>query len=89
MTIVDSKAGEYVAMKLEFSRPFQCENDVTFALVPNDEGTRVSWVMDAKNNLFSKIFSLVISMDKMIGKDFEEGLSKLNSIAQSDAEGLS
>ncbi|WP_010582867.1 SRPBCC family protein [Schlesneria paludicola] len=88
LTIVDSKPNEYVAMKLEISRPFKCENDVKFALVPNSDGTRVSWILDGKNNLISKAFSLIVSMDKMVGKDFEEGLSKLNSIAQSDVEGL-
>lgn len=87
MTIVDSKPGESVSMKLEFTRPFKAKNDVTFALVPNDDGTRVSWILDGKNNFMAKFFSLLINMDTMIGKDFEEGLAKLNSIAQSDAEG--
>lgn len=88
LTIVDSKPHEYVAMKLEFSRPFQCENDVRFTIVPMNEGTRVSWIMDGKNNLFSKAFGLIMSMDKMVGNDFEVGLSNLNSIAQADAESL-
>ena len=82
MTIEEAKPGELVRMKLEFSRPFKATNEVNFKLEPCDGGTRVSWIMDGKNNFVSKAMSLFMDMDKMVGKDFEQGLANLNAVAQ-------
>jgi hypothetical protein len=82
LTIVESKPDELVSMKLEFSRPFKCTNEVNFRLAPGDGGTRVSWIMDGKSNFIMKAMSLFCNMDKMMGKDFEQGLANLESIAQ-------
>ena len=82
LTIVDSTPGEIVTMKLEFTRPFKCQNRVDFKLVPTGSGTQVSWIMEGKNNFISKAMSLFINMDKMCGKDFEQGLANLNTVAQ-------
>lgn len=83
MTIVDSKPGELVTMKLDFTRPFKATNEVNFKLEPSGGGTQLSWIMDGKHNFMSKAISLVMDMDKMVGKDFEKGLAKLNTVAQS------
>jgi Polyketide cyclase / dehydrase and lipid transport len=81
-TILESNAGEFVSIKLEMFRPFACANHVTFKLVPNASGTRVSWIMEGKNNFIVKAFSLVMSMDAMVGKEFEEGLANLDALAR-------
>src|SRR5262249_18024792 len=82
LTILESKPGELVSMKLEFSRPFKANNQVNFKLAPSDGGTRVSWIMDGKNNFITKAMSIFMDMDKMVGKDFEQGLANLNTLAQ-------
>ncbi len=82
MTIVASKPGELVSMKLEFSRPFKCTNEVNFILALSEGGTRVSWIMDGKNNFMTNAMSLFMPMDKMVGKDFEQGLANLNRAAR-------
>jgi carbon monoxide dehydrogenase subunit G len=82
MTIVAIKPDELVSMKLEFSRPFKATNEVNFKLVPSEGGTRVSWIMDGKNNFMTKAMSLFMNMDKMVGKDFEQGLVNLDRVAQ-------
>jgi hypothetical protein len=86
LTIVESKPGELVSMRLEFSRPFKCDNQVNFRIVPSDGGTRVSWIMDGKNNFMGKFMSLIMDMDKMVGTDFEHGLANLNTVAQAEAQ---
>jgi hypothetical protein len=86
MTIVDSRPGELVSMKLEFSRPFKATNEVNFKLVSRESGTRVSWIMDGKKNFISKGMSLFMDMDKMVGKDFEQGLTNLNTVAQAETQ---
>ena len=88
MTILESKPGELVSMKLEFFRPFAGTNQVKFTLAPSEGGTRVSWIMDGKYNFITKTMGLFMSMDKMIGTDFEQGLANLNTVAQAKAPSL-
>ena len=88
LTIVESKPAELITMKLEFSRPFKCTNEVNFKLEPSPGGTRVSWIMDGKNNFMTKAMSLFMNMDKMVGKDFEQGLANLSGVAQGRAPEL-
>jgi hypothetical protein len=84
LTISDSQPNELVAMDLEFTRPFKCHNLVQFTMTPVEGGTRVSWIMDGKNTLVSKAMSLVMNMDKMIGSDFERGLSNLDKFVSGE-----
>ena len=83
MTIVDSKPNERVAQKLEFIEPFQSVAEVSFAFKPDSaDSTKVTWAMDGKHNFISKAMCVVKPMDKMIGPDFEEGLSGLKRVAE-------
>jgi hypothetical protein len=81
-TIVESKPGDFVSIKLEMFKPFAATNQVTFKLAPDPAGTRVSWIMEGTMNFMVKAFSLFMSMDAMLGKEFEEGLANLDRVAQ-------
>lgn len=81
-TITESKPNEFVDLKLQFIKPFASTCQVKFTLVPTAGGTNVSWILDGSNNLMGKLMSLVMNMDTMIGKDFEEGLANLDRVAQ-------
>jgi hypothetical protein len=82
MTITESKPSELVALKLEFLKPFAATNRATFELTPSGTGTRVKWAMEGSNGFLAKAFCLVMDMDSLVGKDFEEGLANLNKLAQ-------
>jgi len=82
MTIEESKPNELIAVKLEFFKPFAGVCPTTFKLEPAAEGTKVTWTMKGKNQLISKIMCLFIDMEQMIGKNFEDGLTKLEQAAQ-------
>lgn len=82
MTIIESKPGELVSIKLEFSKPFVAVCQSNFIMVPAAGTTRVTWAMDGTNNFMAKAFSVCMNMDKMVGKDFEAGLANLNTAAQ-------
>ncbi|WNG41592.1 SRPBCC family protein [Archangium minus] len=88
MTIVESKPGERVSLKLEFFKPFEATNMTTFTLVTSGTGTRVSWVMEGKNSVMAKALSAFMDMDAMVGKDFEQGLAHLDTAAQAEARKL-
>jgi Polyketide cyclase / dehydrase and lipid transport len=86
MTIQESKANELVRIRLEFMEPFPGTSTTTFSFAPAGEGTTVTWKMEGKNDFIGKAFSLFMDMDKMIGKDFEEGLANMKNKAEAEAK---
>ena len=86
MTIEESKANELVHIKLEFLKPWEATNTTLFTFKPEGEGTTVTWKMEGNNTFMGKAFSMVMDMDGMIGKDFEEGLANMNTAAQARGE---
>jgi hypothetical protein len=82
MTITESRPNELIGMKLEFIKPFASTADVQFDFKPEGTGTAVTWIMSGKKNFMSKAFCLFMSMDKMVGGDFERGLANLKTLAE-------
>lgn len=82
MEIADSASPSRLAIKLNFVKPFEANNLVNFTLTPAAGGTEVTWIMEGKNNFMSKVMQVFISMDKMVGPDFEAGLANLKSAAE-------
>lgn len=86
-TILESKAGELVRIKLEFIKPFASVADTEFAFSGAGNSTTVTWVMKGDNNFISKGYCLFMGgMDKMIGPDLEKGLAQLKAAAESAAQ---
>jgi uncharacterized protein YndB with AHSA1/START domain len=85
MTITESKPDERILLDLHFIRPFKSSNVTEFVLTPAAQGTQVTWTMSGKHNTATKAFSLVSDMDKLVGKDFEEGLANLKVLAEAEA----
>ena len=82
MELVDAVPPSKATIKLDFSRPMEAHNVVTFSLVPQDGQTRVTWAMDGPMPFMSKVMSVFMNMDTMIGKDFEVGLANLKDVAE-------
>jgi hypothetical protein len=70
------------SIRLDFLSPFESHNTTNFILQPQGTMTRVTWTMDGSNTYMSKVMSVFVSMDKMIGKDFEHGLANLKTAAE-------
>ncbi len=81
MTITDSKPSQLVSVQLEFFKPFAATNRATFTLTPSAAGTQLTWSMEGDNGFMAKAFNVVMNMDSLVGKDFEQGLSNLDRIA--------
>ena len=79
MAITDVAEPSRVALDLHFLKPFKAENETVFALEPAGAGTRVTWTMTGSHTILSRIMGIFVSMDKMIGKDFEKGLAQLKT----------
>ncbi|NBD14035.1 SRPBCC family protein [Corallococcus silvisoli] len=84
MTIEESKTDELIRIKLEFIKPFTATNTATFAFKPVQDGVAVTWSMSGENNFMSKAFSLFFDMDKLVGKDFENGLASMRTAAEAE-----
>lgn len=83
MTITETMSDHAVHVDLEFLRPFPGHNAVVFTLAPQATGTLVTWSMAGRYAFFPKVVGLIINMDRMIGGDFESGLKRLKSLAES------
>lgn len=77
MEIIEASEPNRVAIDLRFLKPFKSESTTTFDLEPADRGTRVTWTMAGDYTALSRVFSFFMPMDRMVGKDFENGLTRL------------
>ena len=83
MEIVGS-APERIDVRLTFEKPFKAVNDVAFTLDPGGNGaTGVTWRMTGTQKGFAALFGKVFSMDRLVGKDFERGLTRMKAAAES------
>jgi hypothetical protein len=82
MTIAEVTEPSRVALKLDFIKPFEAHNDVEFTIVPKDGASEVTWAMTGETPYLGKIIHVLMPMDKMVGRDFEDGLANLKALAE-------
>jgi len=79
------KENEEVVYHLHFIKPWESESDGYVRLADVNGKTETTWAFYGKNSFPWNIMSLFMSMDKMVGKDFEQGLHLLKEICEKDA----
>lgn len=82
MTILNSRADTAVSIQVNFVRPFSGTDTADFAFQPSGGSTTVTWTMHGQKNFVSKALGMFMSMDKMIGGDFEKGLAQMKVVAE-------
>jgi uncharacterized protein YndB with AHSA1/START domain len=82
MEIADTSPPSKVTIKLGFVKPIEGRNTAEFTLDPKGEFTNVTWAMYGPAAYIAKVIGIFVSMDSMIGKDFETGLANLKTIAE-------
>lgn len=82
MEITDSAPASKVTIKLDFSKPMEGHDTAEFTLAPNGDSTNVTWAMSGQMSYPAKIFSVFFNMDKVLGSQFEEGLSNLKTVSE-------
>ena len=82
MEITEPTPPNKLVIKLDFIRPFEGHNIAEFTLEPQGDATQLSWVMHGPTPFVSKVMQVFVSMDALIGKDFEAGLANLKAIAE-------
>ncbi|MGO4672305.1 SRPBCC family protein [Bosea sp. 2YAB26] len=82
MEIVEASAPRKVGLRLDFIKPFEAHNDVTFALEPRGGATEVIWTMTGPAPFLTRIMHVFFNVDRMVGRDFETGLANLQVAAE-------
>lgn len=82
MEILESTPSSEILIKLDFIEPFEAHNQAEFTLRPKDDTTEVTWAMSGPNTFIGKVMSVFVSMDSMVGKDFESGLNNMKMAAE-------
>jgi uncharacterized protein YndB with AHSA1/START domain len=82
MEIMQTSPPTKISIKLDFLKPFEAHNTAEFMLDRKGDATSVTWAMFGRQPYMIKVMSLFMSMDKIIGKEFETGLANLKGIAE-------
>lgn len=82
MTITDSQPPQKIALALDFQEPFAASNTADFTFASKGPVTTVTWSMQGPANFVTKLMGLFVSMDAMVGPDFEAGLANLKAAAE-------
>jgi uncharacterized protein YndB with AHSA1/START domain len=82
MEITESSPSTRIVMRLNFLKPFKSENITEYSLQPQGGATKVTWAMHGPAPFASKVMQVFMSMDAMVGKDFEEGLANIKRVAE-------
>ena len=85
MTITEARVPNKLVIQLDFIKPITATNTAEFSLQKQDGGTVVTWAMYGPSPFMSRLFGLIFNMDKMIGADFEKGLSRLKTLTETRA----
>ena len=80
--ITESSPTSKVTMNLNMFKPFEAHNIVEFTLQPVGETTNVTWAIHGPMPYMSKVMCVFFDIDNMVGKDFENGLSDLKTVAE-------
>lgn len=86
MTIIESRPSDLIRIKLEFFKPFAGISTAEFTFKPEGGQTAVTWSMTGENNFMAKAIHLFMNMDKMIGGQFEKGLTSMKSVVEGAAK---
>jgi len=82
MEILEAAAPQKIVIKLDFFTPFEGHNTAEFTMLPQGDGTHVTWVMYGPARFVTKLIQVFMNLDNMIGKDFEAGLVNLKTITE-------
>ena len=82
MEIAEAPEPSRVRIKLDFIKPFPANNVATFELAERGGATTVTWSMSGPQAFMGKVVSVFMSMDKIVGRSFEQGLADLKRVSE-------
>lgn len=83
MEIIGAQPPSDLTIKLAFLKPFKSASTVTFTLRSVGDTTRVTWTTTGPKTFMTRFTGIFMSMDKVLGPDFEKGLAQLEALVES------
>lgn len=80
--VIESVPNQKVVTKLTYTKPMAMQQVAEIALQPSEGETVVTWSVSGESPLLARMICIVLNMDKMVGSEFEKGLSKLKRIVE-------
>ena len=84
MTNTGIRANEEIAYQLRFIKPWESESNGYVRLADVQGNTEATWGFYGKNKFPWNIMTLFMSMDKMMDRDFNRGLTLLKEISEKE-----
>lgn len=84
-TILAVKPNSEINLSIEFGKPCVASNKLDFILVPKGGNTNVTWAIHGPWPYMARVMATFISIDKMIGKEFENSLANLKVLMEKNA----
>ncbi len=72
----------FVEIKLTMTKPMHAENIVQYKLTPEGSATRFTWSMSGDGGFFTKLISVFIDCEKMVGDQFNTGIANLKTVVE-------
>jgi uncharacterized protein YndB with AHSA1/START domain len=82
MEILEANTPSKLVIKLDFFKPFEAHNIAEFTMLPQGNATNVHWAMHGPAPFISKLMGVFMNFDKLVGKDFEQGLANLKQLTE-------
>lgn len=82
LTITDTVPHSKVTIALDMVEPFKAHNTVEYTLERRGGLTDVTWGMTGQSPYLAKVICIFMNMDRMVGKDFEAGLTNLKAVVE-------
>lgn len=82
MEIVELAPPSRLALKIDFIKPMEAHNTIEFTLTTQGDTTTLTQAMYGPSSYVHKLMGVFVSMDKMIGQKFAEGLANLKTLSE-------
>lgn len=79
---ITSVTADAVDVDLNFTKPFKSRSKTYFSFAPDGDGTVVTWQVHSPKTFMTRVFSIFMNLEKMVGPDLEHGLTQLKAAAE-------
>jgi hypothetical protein len=86
MTITAVDSPSTIKADLRFLKPFKSESKLAWQLESVGSATKLTWTMVAEHTFMTRLMNAVGLMEKMVGKDFDKGLTTLKGVSEDSGE---
>ena len=80
--IIESIPNQVVKTQLTYTKPMVMSQLAEVSLTAIQDGTKVTWSVDGHNGFFFRLMGVIMNVEKMVGDEFQKGLTKLKNIVE-------